>query len=507
VAERPRRAPRQRAGGPWATLIRCFAFVRKEIAEIARQPRLLALLVLGPFALLLMFGFGYSQNAVGMRATFVGPNDSVYEQAIEEYDEQLSEFVDNRGYLTSETEALDDLRDGKTDVVVVFPESVVDTVLAGERATVRVIHDEIDPIRKTAIEVAATMAVQEVNATALSAVAERAQAQVEPASAIAADVAATADQLAAADGDAATVAATSEQLDAQLADLGAVVSGSSSLLGRLSPNAPTDDLRAASEQIATVRARLGSDELQSGEDVAAFASEVRTFADQLTTISAVPPDVLVRPFEAQTETVLDTTIEPTEFFTPASITLLLQHMSLTFAALSLMRDRRTGLYDLLRVGPMSSVEILIGKSTAYLAVGCVVGAALVAGAVSWLDVPLQGDPWWLGAIVPGVVLASLGLGSVMSTYSSTESQAVQWAMLSLLAGLFFGGFILRTEDLAYPFKALSWLLPVTYGIRALQDVMLRGVDPAPLDLAGLAALVVGYGLVAIAALRRDLRPG
>jgi ABC-2 type transport system permease protein len=505
VADRRGRVPKSGVGGPWSALIRCFAFVRKEIAEIARQPRLLALLVIGPFALLLMFGLGYSQKAVGMRATFVGPDDSVYEDAVEQYDEQLAEFVDNRGYLTSEHEAFDDLADDKTDVIVVFPDNVLDTVLSGHRAPIRVIHDEIDPIRKTAIEVAATMAVQEVNAAALSAVAEQAQARAQPATGIAAAVAATADRLAKADGDAATVAATSQELDAELADLAAVVSGSSALLGRLSADASTSDLDAASDQIASFRSRLGSGELQAG-DVSAFASEVRTFADGLTTIAAVPPDVLVRPFEAQIETVLDTTIEPTEFFSPAAIALLLQHLSVTFAALSLMRDRRTGLYDLLRVGPLSSAEILIGKSVAYLAVGCVVGMALVAGAVTWLHVPMEGDPWWLAAIVPGVVLASVALGSVLSTYSSSESQAVQWSMLTLLAGLFFGGFILRTEDLAYPFKALSWLLPVTYGIRALQDVMLRGVDPDPADLVGLSALVVGYGLVAIAALRRELRP-
>jgi ABC-2 type transport system permease protein len=497
---------RERAGGLFASPIRCFAFVRKEIAEIIRQPRLLALLVLGPFLLLLLFGLGYAQETVTMRATFVGPSDAVYESAIADYEEQLSQFVENQGYTTDEQGALDDLEEDETDVVVVFPAGVVDTVLGGERATIRVIHDEIDPIRQTAIEVAATMAVQEVNATALSAVAAGAQAQAKPAAAIATDVAATADRLATTDGDATAVAATASELDAQLADLGAVVGGSSALLARLSDDAPTADLEAAAANISSFRERLGTGELGSPEDIAAFAAEVRALADQLSTVAAVPPDVLVRPFEAKTETVLTTAIDPTEFFSPASIALLLQHLALTFAALSLMRDKRTGLYDLLRVGPLSSWEILVGKCTAYLLVGGLVGAALIAAAVFGLEVPMQGDAWWFAAIVPGVVLSSLGLGLVMSTYSSTESQAVQWAMLSLLAGLFFGGFILRVEDLAYPYRALSWLLPVTYGIRAFQDVMLRGVDPSVYDIGGLALLSVGYGVIAVAALRRELRP-
>ena len=48
------------------------------------------------------------------------------------------------------------------------------------------------------------------------------------------------------------------------------------------------------------------------------------------------------------------------------------------------------------------------------------------------------------------------------------------------------------------------MLPVTYGIDALQDIMLRGVEPSPSTLAGLGALVAVYGVLAVLALRRRL---
>ena len=89
--------------------------------------------------------------------------------------------------------------------------------------------------------------------------------------------------------------------------------------------------------------------------------------------------------------------------------------------------------------------------------------------------------------------------------STSESQAVQFAMLTLLAGLFFGGFILGLEGLAYPVKVISWLLPVTYGIEAFQDVMLRGEAPNPAAVIGVTAITLGYGTIAIVALRRLLR--
>ena len=87
-----------------------------------------------------------------------------------------------------------------------------------------------------------------------------------------------------------------------------------------------------------------------------------------------------------------------------------------------------------------------------------------------LGVPLLGSLLWVAVAVVLVLLASLALGMVLSMISGSETQAVQYAMLSLLAGMFFSGFILDVSQLATPYRYLSYLLPVTYGINLLQDV-------------------------------------
>ena len=111
----------------------------------------------------------------------------------------------------------------------------------------------------------------------------------------------------------------------------------------------------------------------------------------------------------------------------------------------------------------------------------------------------------LSSMVVGVLLASLSLGMVLSSISQTESQAVQFAMLTLLAALFFSGFVLGLDSLTYPVKLISWTLPVTYGIRSFQTVMLLGETPNTADIVGLSALVIVYGAIAALALRRGLR--
>jgi len=74
-----------------------------------------------------------------------------------------------------------------------------------------------------------------------------------------------------------------------------------------------------------------------------------------------------------------------------------------------------------------------------------------------------------------------------------------------LASLFFGGFVLDLHLFNSPGKVISWLLPVTYGIRILQQVMLRGHQPNASDFTALGAQIAIYGSIAVVLFRRRLR--
>jgi len=493
----------RRAHGPWRWVIRSQTFVRKELVEILRQPRLLALLVVGPFVLLLLFGTGYSQNTVRLHTLFVAQEGSIYEETLNTNSDQLDQFVESEGFVSDKDAALQSLDDGDVDLVVVFPDDPLAQVTAGEQATIEVFNREMDPIQQTAIAIAARLAVQEVNATVLSTVAGSAQDKLAPAADLAAGVLTIAEDIDARDPADPAVAGLLADAEGQLGDLSAAIDGSVDLIDRLAPDAAdTAELTQASELVDSLRERAASGE---SFDSAAFLADAQSMADTTSQLATIDPAVLVRPFAVDTSSVIGTDIDPTDYFTPAALALLLQHLALTFAALSLVRDRSTGLFELLRIGPLSSMQILFGKCAAYLLIGGAVAAALTASATFFLGVPFAGEVVWFAAMVVGVLLASLALGMVLSSVSSTESQAVQFAMLTLLAGMFFSGFILGLDNLSYPVKYISWTLPVTYGIRSFQTVMLLGERPATEDILGLTALVVIYGSIAVFALRRSLR--
>ena len=87
----------------------------------------------------------------------------------------------------------------------------------------------------------------------------------------------------------------------------------------------------------------------------------------------------------------------------------------------------------------------------------------------------------------------------ISIVSQTDSQAVQYSMIVLLASVFFSGFILSLDMLWEPVRVISWLLPTTYGTLLLRDIALSGSDPNWLLLGGLIAIGVGPDVHLLAA--------
>lgn len=220
---------------------------------------------------------------------------------------------------------------------------------------------------------------------------------------------------------------------------------------------------------------------------------------------AIPPDVIARPLDMKTENTAP--IEPSMvfFFAPAVFALILQHLGITLTALSLVRERLSGAMDLFRVAPVRSWEILVGKYVAYGILSLVVALAVAFLMVSGLHVPLLGTPDRLATAVFLVTFASLGVGLLISLLADSERQAVQLAMLVLLVSMFFSGFVLPINEFREPVRALSYVLPVTYGIQVFQDVMLRGGRGDTTYLVALVGLGVALYFVDAIGLRAVMR--
>ncbi|MFP4343188.1 MAG: ABC transporter permease [Anaerolineales bacterium] len=487
-------------------LIRTSAFVRKEIAEILRQPRLLVTLVLGPFLILLIFGIGYRNEPPPVRTIFVLPENSNLTAAeIEQYATTLGPSLDYQGVVHDRVQALTLLRQDKVDLVAISPENPQETIQSGEQAVFTLYHNEIDPVQVDYVNYFSEIYVQEVNRRVVQQMAQETQSEAEV---IEKDLETAESQLpmireALAAGEVEEVEARIDELDRALRNLALLASPGLGMWSNVERAlAPEEQRQAETALNMLLRARQDvsafDDALESQpyseidvELLDRIEQDLANLRSQLSLFTSLNSYVLIKPFTIEVESA--TVLQPgvVDFYAPSVIALLMQHLAVTIAALSIVREQSVGTMELFRVAPLSAGETLIGKYVSYLIFGTVIAAILTLLLLFGIDIPMLGSFLDYALVLLALIFTSLSYGFVISLISETDSQAVQYTMILLLTSVFFSGFIMQVSVLWEPVRVLSWLLPTTYGIRLLRDTMLLGRPIESLLIAGL----VGIGIV------------
>ena len=478
-------------------IVRTSSFFFKEIWAAIRQPRLIFSVVLGPFLILAAFGVGYKGQTPELATTLVVPNDPRFSDDPNVYKDMFSSVFVLEHITRDRDEAQRLLNGRQTDVVVIVPDQPEQTVLSGQHAQFEVLFRQIDPLQAAWVRYFATVGVQELNRRVLADLLGNGQEPAQRTAQAAGQLREQSDGLTAdlqagnAVSAASRVAAMREALQATRATPAAA------MLVALGGQ-QTDPLAPAQADLDAIQADLARGQVNTPDQIARaqrLQQTSRQIEQQSQQVTKIPPDVMAAPFSVQASNTVPAEPSPVAFFAPAVVALLLQHIAVSLASLSMVRDRLLGATEVYRVAPIGPMEIILGKTLSYGLLLGIVGAALVFLMNRLLGVPFLGDPVWAVATVGLLLFASLGLGFFVSGFADTETQAVQLAMLILLSSIFFGGFFLPLESLAAPVRAISYVLPVTFSSIDLRDVMLVNAVPTLISLAGLTALGVACYIV------------
>lgn len=480
--------------GIMSRVIRSLGFVKKEIVSVARQPRLIVTLIIAPFAILLVFGLGYRTQPPPFKTLLVLPSEEAGLAADREsLSEAFGDAIELKGTSTDATSARSRLRSGEVDLLIIGPADALRALDEGEHAEFVVIHSEVDPVIRQSISLLAQLSVNEMNQRVLESIVARSQTQAEEIDDPLASLRTGASDLVTAleGGDAADEERAREDLGRELSELETTTGSSDSLYSSVgealgtSNESPFDALRS---QLEATESGSDADTLEAARQLEETLVELET---QLNRAQSIEAPLLVSPFSAVVQDIADLPATPAFFYAPATVVILIQHLAVTFAALSVVTERQLGLTEVFRVSPLSPAEILAGKYLAFLSVAAGIGAVL-GGAMMAVGVPMRGSLLYFALTLLLVIVASLGLGFLLSGVAENDGQAVQYSMMLLLVSIFFTGFILPLEQLIPPVRAISYLIPGTYGIASLHNVMFRGLNPEMLIIGGLAA----YSLVA-----------
>lgn len=470
-----------------------IGFAVKELREVLRQPRLILTLVLGPFLILLILGVGYREARPQLQTAFVA-GDAEQEATIEEWAELIANRVDVVTVGSDEAEAMSQLRAGALDAVVVFPADPEEEVRASRTAAIEIYHNKLDPFDAAYIDFVGRLGASRINEAVLESLAAEGQEQTAGLEQALSD----ADVASQAFGEAVAAdngpeAARQRRL---LADALDRVVAESVSLAQIDPNAADDERLQALQASADLLRDDGVNLQAQATVVAELEADVSSVRDRLAEVRDIDPGVLVRPFRSEVASVAAEPPDEENYYSPGVVALLLQHLAITFAALSLVAEDRLGALELFRVAPVRTTQMLTGKYAGYAIMTGVVAVVLSAGLFLWFGAPLAGTIGMWTVVIGLLLVSSLGLGFILSAVARTDSQAIQFAMLTLLASIFLSGFFLSSSRLEPAVQWIAQILPVTHGIELLRQEMFLGSFVEPSRLWILAGLTAFYAIAA-----------
>jgi ABC-2 type transport system permease protein len=167
-------------------------------------------------------------------------------------------------------------------------------------------------------------------------------------------------------------------------------------------------------------------------------------------------------------------LDMVDFFLPGVIPLVAFFFGYLLTALSFLRERSGGTLERLLASPIRREEIVTGYFIGFLLFGLLQSAVIVTIAEGLLHAPNQGGIIPLAGLLVLAVATAAGLGLFLSSFAKSEIQVAQFIPLIILPQVFLCGLIWPVSDLPSFLRPIAYMLPLTYGVTAAREFMIRG---------------------------------
>lgn len=262
----------------------------------------------------------------------------------------------------------------------------------------------------------------------------------------------------------------------------------------------SEDLAAG--RTARVQALIdGTDPVRAGAAASAIS---RFFAaasgdvgrDRLAALGRAPPAVEVAP-----RVLHNPRLKTAVYVVPGILAMLLVVVTAIVTAMGLSREREMGTLEQVLVTPIRPFVLLAGKMTPFVLVGFF-DVVLALAAMTWLfDVPLRGP---LPALALGSVLylcSTLGVGLLVSTFSSTQQQSFLGAFLFVIPAVLLSGIMTPIQAMPGWLRAVTWANPLRFFAEIARGVLLRGAGFGDLWVQLAVLLLYGSLILGLATAR------
>lgn len=173
-------------------------------------------------------------------------------------------------------------------------------------------------------------------------------------------------------------------------------------------------------------------------------------------------------------------------------------------SITTLRERTGGTLERLLALPVGKLDLVLGYMFAF-GLLAIVQATLASGVLIYgLGIDVAGPEWSLVAMALVDALLGTALGLFVSAFAATEFQAVQFMPALIIPQVLIGGLLMPLSQMPDLLEKVSYFLPLTYAIDALNHVVSDAgiVGDAWRDLWVVLAFVVAAILLGALTLQR-----
>lgn len=167
-------------------------------------------------------------------------------------------------------------------------------------------------------------------------------------------------------------------------------------------------------------------------------------------------------------------LEDRDYFVPGIIATVVLVATMILTAMTVVREREMGTLERLMVTPVARLEFLIGKMIPVACIGLFDVMLVTVLAILWFEVPFRGEPLalLLGSVL--YLMSTLGLGLLISSYASTQQQAMLLGFFVIMPAIILSGFAFPIRNMPEGVQWLTFLDPLRYFLVIIRDLFLKG---------------------------------
>ncbi|MEW5976987.1 MAG: ABC transporter permease [Acidobacteriota bacterium] len=205
--------------------------------------------------------------------------------------------------------------------------------------------------------------------------------------------------------------------------------------------------------------------------------------------------------EARTRVWFNADLKSRNYFVPGVVVNIIALVTVMLTAMSIVREKEIGTMEQLMVTPIRPLELMLGKTLPFAAVGMAQVCLLTAIALLIFHVPFRGSFLMLLGCSALFLLTTLGSGLFISTISHTQQQAMMTFFFLFLPMFMLSGFSFPIHSMPKPVQWVTYLNPIRYFVEIVRGVFLKGAGPAILWPQIGALAVMGLAILGASALR------